>query len=69
MQQALIEPEAAATWREAFTAGLPPVLDPHSEVGPVQRDSLERVAALVEAGRLIEALAALRRAIKAGPAT
>ncbi|MCF4129174.1 flagellar biosynthesis repressor FlbT [Methylobacterium sp. SyP6R] len=69
VQQALIEPEAAATWREAFTAGLPPVLDPHSTVGPVQRDSLERVAALVEAGRLIEALAALRRAIKAGPAT
>ena len=69
VQQALIEPAAAEAWRAAFTAGLPPLLDLHSGVGPVQRDSLERVAALVEAGRLIEALSALRRAIKAGPAT
>jgi flagellar biosynthesis repressor protein FlbT len=69
VQQALIEPEAAESWRAAFSAALPPLLDPSSAVGPVQRDSLERVATLVEAGRLVEALAALRRVIKAGPET
>ncbi|MGX7708840.1 flagellar biosynthesis repressor FlbT [Methylobacterium sp. Gmos1] len=69
VQQALIEPAAAQSWRAAFSAGLAPLLEAHSALGPVQRDSLERVAALVEAGRLIEALAALRRMIKAGPTT
>lgn len=69
VQQALIEPEAAETWRAAFSEGLRSLLAPLSAAGPVQRDTLDRVAALVEAGRLIEALSALRRAIKADPAT
>lgn len=69
VQQALIEPEAAEAWRAEFSAGLSSARGPHSAAGPVPRDGLERVAALVEAGRLIEALSALRRAIKAEPAT